>query len=128
MTKKVDLKNPPECCGKKARWVNNGPRLEYWYCGECKTEVKEQKKPTINYGSYEEQVQLIDPPWKKKHGSGTYFISPHTSAVYKAIDYDPTSSEYQLLIIDENGFAIQGYTAWLTEEAMISSGWKLINV
>ena len=26
-------------CANDARWVNNGPRLQYWYCGDCKVEV-----------------------------------------------------------------------------------------
>lgn len=30
------------CCGVKARWVTISPRIEYWYCGECKKEVKEE--------------------------------------------------------------------------------------
>lgn len=29
----------PRCCGAEARWVNNGPNLQYWFCGECKNEV-----------------------------------------------------------------------------------------
>jgi hypothetical protein len=26
-------------CSNDARWVDNGPRLQYWYCGDCKIEV-----------------------------------------------------------------------------------------
>lgn len=30
----------PDCCDSKAVWINNGPRLQYWYCKKCKNEVK----------------------------------------------------------------------------------------
>lgn len=29
----------PTCCGKDAVWVDNGPKLKYFYCRECKKEV-----------------------------------------------------------------------------------------
>ena len=29
----------PTCCGGPAVWVDNGPRLQYFYCQECKQEV-----------------------------------------------------------------------------------------
>lgn len=32
----------PKCCGQTSRWVDNVPGSEYWYCGECKQEVKEK--------------------------------------------------------------------------------------
>ena len=27
------------CCDKEARWVDNGPRLQYYYCDVCRKEV-----------------------------------------------------------------------------------------
>lgn len=29
----------PMCCGMDAKWVDNGPKLSYFYCGECRNEV-----------------------------------------------------------------------------------------
>lgn len=37
------------CCGMDAVWVNNGPRLEYWYCNECKAEVFEKKEEQLSF-------------------------------------------------------------------------------
>lgn len=34
---------PPVCCQKEARYVYNGPRVEYWFCGVCRTEVDQHK-------------------------------------------------------------------------------------
>lgn len=33
------------CCGQKAVWIDNGPRLQYWYCRDCKKEVGIEKEP-----------------------------------------------------------------------------------
>jgi hypothetical protein len=33
----------PVCCGVEATWVVLSPRLEYWYCRECKQEVDEEE-------------------------------------------------------------------------------------
>lgn len=30
------------CCGKPARWTVISHNLNYWYCGECKNEVREE--------------------------------------------------------------------------------------
>lgn len=29
----------PFCCGIQANWIDNGPRLQYFMCGECRQEV-----------------------------------------------------------------------------------------
>lgn len=31
--------NKPICCNQTAKWVDMGPRLQYWYCDKCKNEV-----------------------------------------------------------------------------------------
>lgn len=37
--------NNPKCtCGEESVFVDNGPRLQYHYCKNCKVEVKEEEK------------------------------------------------------------------------------------
>lgn len=39
----------PSCCGREAVWTVISPRLQYWYCKECRKEVGiEKKAPTID--------------------------------------------------------------------------------
>lgn len=43
-------KAPPlcqSCCGP-SEWVDNGPRLQYFYCGNCKSEVQ-ASVPKLQY-------------------------------------------------------------------------------
>lgn len=30
----------PKCCGRDASWIVINPRSEYWFCKECRNEVK----------------------------------------------------------------------------------------
>jgi hypothetical protein len=34
----------PKCCNKDAVWVDMGPKLQYYFCKECRKEVKEEKE------------------------------------------------------------------------------------
>jgi len=34
----------PMCCGQDSVWVDMGPKLQYFYCRECKNEVKDTGK------------------------------------------------------------------------------------
>lgn len=54
----------PLCCGQPATWVNQGPRLQYYYCKECKKEVPDTtpvKKDDEDDGFYPLHMQGTGP-------------------------------------------------------------------
>lgn len=40
----IEMSNPT-CCGLESIWVDHGPKLQYFYCQECKKEVAQPPAP-----------------------------------------------------------------------------------
>ena len=52
----------PMCCGQDSIWVDMGPTLQYYYCKECKNEVKDKpiKDPSAERISLKEWEKELD--------------------------------------------------------------------
>lgn len=61
----------PSCCGTAARWIDNGPRLQYWLCDECKKEVTEPESAQL-----EQMAQISDDDFDKLYGSNLIINTP----------------------------------------------------
>lgn len=44
----MSLGKAPSCCGKKAMFIDHGPKIQYWYCKECKKEVPSKDNSKIS--------------------------------------------------------------------------------
>lgn len=53
----------PQCCGKDAEWVVQSVNIAYFYCKECKKEVKDVTPPALewpdNWNSFYMDIQTI---------------------------------------------------------------------
>lgn len=56
------------CCGLDAVWVDNVPGKEYWYCKECRNEVKDEV-------SMELETDESGAWWMERYGYKSVFDS-----------------------------------------------------
>jgi hypothetical protein len=55
-------------CNKESRWVDNGPRLQYWYCGDCKIEVVPVKRTSQPSDYFDPKRDRSVAMWKPDFG------------------------------------------------------------
>lgn len=90
----------PLCCNVESKYVDLGPRLQYFYCGECKKEVNPGKDAVRN----EEENDI----WKDgvyrlpTIGAGRDIPAPNAGVNYQGTVPRPLDVSYDLVAIDKS--------------------------
>lgn len=105
-------KKAPVCCGKEAIWVVNSFTLQYWYCRQCKNEVKEEEE--LPKGSTFNGSSRGGGGW----GSGAVWLAQAFGKTdIELIDHLPMLHVY----VGKDG-------AYWTEEYLQTNGYKVIKI
>jgi len=92
-----------KCCGVDSRWVENVPGKGYFYCGECKNEVKEFVE--INRSEIESSIKY----WISPLGKSTVDAAERFIGGFKIFDLKKEASVEEIMdaiIYDTTIFSI----------------------
>lgn len=91
-------------CNKEAKWVDNGPRLQYYYCTDCKIEVNDKVEAKDEDKDYSDNWLFYSsrPSSMKVQPDGS-ILWENTGDSYLTIPYDMTLQINGLIVWEAEG-------------------------